>query len=273
LEATHVRPLGTHLGVRRMARLFSLSLRTLALLAGTWFGLHVGAAGAFQLLPMSMEFAPTGNNATQTFAITNEATEPVAVQIFIVQRSVALDGTETLTPADAEFLVFPPQAAVPAGKTQLVQVRWLGNRAPTTELAYRIVAEQLPVTLENRAAQGARLEILMRYEGSLYITPPGVTPDVVVESVARVQTAEGGKLAVVLHNKGTAHGLLDQTVLTLAGRGTNGQPATVELRAEALAGMASPNILAGNKRQFLLPGPATLAAEGLTGTLRANYVR
>ena len=256
-----------------MARVLSFGLRTFAVLAGTWFGLHVGAAGAFQLLPMSMELAPTGNKATQTFAITNEATEPVAVQVFIVLRNVALDGTETLTPADADFLVFPPQAAVPAGKTQLVQVRWLGSRAPTTELAYRIIAEQLPVALENRGAQGARLEILMRYEGAVYITPPGVAPDVVVDAVASVQTPEGQRLAVTLHNKGTAHGLLDQAVLTVAGRGANGQPASTELRGEALGPMASPNILAGGKRQFLLPWPANLAPEGLTGTLRTSYVR
>ncbi len=256
-----------------MARLLSKGIRTAAAVVVAWLGLHVGVAGAFQLLPMSMEFAPTGNNATQTFAVNNEATEPVAVQIFIVQRIVALDGTETLTPADAEFLVFPPQAAVPAGKTQLIQVRWLGTRTPATELAYRIIAEQLPVALEDRGVLGARLEILMRYEGAVYITPPGSAPNVVVDSVAQMQTPEGPKLAVVLNNSGTAHGLLDQVSLTVSGRGANGQPASVELKGEALAGMASPNILAGNKRQFLLPWPAALAADGMTATLRTNYLR
>jgi len=256
-----------------MARLLSKGIRIVAAAFAAGIALQAGTAGAFQLLPMSQEFAPTGNNATQTFAINNEATEPVAVQVYIVQRVVALDGTETLVPADADFLVFPPQAAVAAGKTQLVQVRWLGNRAPATELAYRIIAEQLPVTLEDRAALGARLEILMRYEGALYITPPGSAPNVVVDSVARVQTPEGPRLAVTLHNKGTAHGLLDQVALTVQGRGTNGQAVSMELKGEPLGPMASPNVLAGNKRQFLLDWPETLAADGLTATLRTNYVR
>ena len=47
----------------------------------------------------------------------------------------------------------------------------------------------------------------------------------------------------------------------------------MELKGEPLGPMASPNVLAGNKRQFLLDWPETLAADGLTATLRTNYVR
>ncbi len=256
-----------------MARLTSRPLAAAAALAAAWIALNAGAAGAFQLLPMSMQFAPAGNDAVQTFAVNNEAGGPVAVQLYVVQRVIAQDGTETLTPADADFLVFPPQAVVPGGRTQLIQVRWLGSRAPATELAYRIIAEQLPVTLEDRAVLGGRLEILMRYEGSLYVTPAGAAPNVVVDSVSRAQTADGPKLVVVLHNRGTAHGLLNQVALTVNSKAADGSTATVELRNEALGGMTSPNILAGNRREFQLPWPAALAADGLTATLRTNYVR
>lgn len=255
-----------------MARLHSPIWKAAAIVLSAGF-LAADPASAFQLLPMSMAFAPTGAEATQTFAVNNEANEPVAVQIYIVKREVAADGTETLTPADADFLVFPPQAAVPAGKSQLVQVRWLGSRTLATELAYRIIAEQLPVALADRGQTGGRLEILMRYEGAVYITPPGATPNVVVDSVARVDTTEGPKLKVALHNAGTAHGLLDQVALTVTGKAADGRAASVELRGEALGALASPNILAGGKRDFLLPWPANLAADGLTATLRTNYVR
>ncbi len=222
---------------------------------------------------MSQQFAPVGADATQTFALNNEANEAVAIQIFVVKREVAPDGTETLTPADADFLVFPPQVAIPAGKSQLIQVRWLGTRTPATELTYRVIAEQLPVALVDRGQTGGRLEILMRYEGAIYITPPNAAPNVAVASAARVDTPDGPRMAVSLRNSGTAHGLLDQAVLTVAGTGADGRPVTKELRGEDLGPMASPNILAGNKRDFLLAWPEGLNPQGVTATLRTSYVR
>ncbi len=82
-----------------MARLRT-QLRTAAavVLASTALMLGAEPSSAFQLLPMSQQFAPTGADATQTFALNNEANEPVAIQIFVVKREVAPDGTETLTP-------------------------------------------------------------------------------------------------------------------------------------------------------------------------------
>ncbi len=113
----------------------------------------------------------------------------------------------------------------------------------------------------------------MRYEGAIYITPPNAAPNVAVASVARVDTPDGPRMAVSLRNSGTAHGLLDQAVLTVAGTGTDGRPVTKELRGEALGPMASPNILAGNKRDFLLAWPEGLNPQGGTATLRTSYVR
>lgn len=226
------------------------------------------AASAFQLVPISMGFEPTGVNATQTFGIFNDGQESIAVQVSIVTRSVAVDGTETQAPADEDFTVYPPQAVVAPGKVQLVQVHWLGDPRPAKELAYRILAEQLKIELAPRNTLGGRITILMRYEGAIYVTPPAAQPSVSVESVSRVQTAEGPRLSVTVANKGTAHGALDGPVLSVRGAG-----ASVDLRDEALADLGGVNVLAGGRCQFLLPLPTALATGDLTATLKTGYVQ
>jgi fimbrial chaperone protein len=248
-------------------------LRTLLAAAFILTG-WTGLANAFELIPIVQDFSPVGADATQTFGIVNKDKEPVAVQIAIVKRDVAFDGTETLTPAEEEFLVYPPQAIVAPGKVQVVQVRWLGDRAPKQELAYRIIAEQLPVQLEQNApAGGGVVNILLRYEGAVYVVPPGVKPDVRLEGVARVETADGPKLAVTLANRGSSHGIVTNPVLSLRGRGTDGRSLSVDLNAEAVDLLTGANVQAGNRRQFLLEWPAGLAAADLTATLKAEYTR
>lgn len=180
-------------------------------------------AWAFQLLPLNMVFAPVGPEEIQTFAIYNDGPEAIAVQVTIAKREVALDGKETLTPAAEQFLVYPPNSVVRAGKVQMVEVRWLGPATPSGELSYRIIAEQLPVSLVEQPRDGGRLDILMRYEGSVYVVPQGAAPKVVVDAVSRVQTAEGPALAVTVRNAGNAgnaHGVLRDVALkpSVAGR-------------------------------------------------------
>lgn len=234
----------------------------------------IGSANAFELIPMVQDFAPTGAQATQTFGVYNRDAEAVAVQISIVKRDVAFDGTETLTPAEEDFLVYPPQAVIAAGKVQLVQVRWLGNRAPTQELAYRIIAEQLPVNVAPRTeGLGGRVNMLLRYEGALYILPNGAVPDIRLEEVNRVETASGPKLAITLSNKGKAHGIVDEAVLTLRGRSVDGRSASIDLKDEALGELLGANVQAGNRRQFLVDWPAALVADDIAGALRAQYTR
>lgn len=249
-------------------------LRTLiaaVLLATGWIRL----ADAFQLVPIAMDFAPAGAEATQTFGILNDDAQPVAVQISVVKREVALDGTETLTPAEEEFLVYPPQALVAPGKVQLVQVRWIGSRTQTKELPYRIIAEQLPVELDQKAVQGnvGRINILLRYEGAIYVAPPGVKSDIVLENVGRLETAEGPKLTVTLSNRGTSHGILTDAVLSVRGRGADGRSTSIDLKDEALGNLLGGNVLAGNQRQFLMDWPVALAAGEVTATLKAQYGR
>lgn len=216
-------------------------------------------AGAFKLTPIEMVFEPAGRGATRTFQITNAHDRPIAVEIRLAARDMTLSGEDVLSDAEDSFAVFPAQAIVLPGKSQTVRVQWLGDPAPERELAFRMLAEQLPIDLNRDASDGARLKLLVRYIASLYVSPKGVEADVVLESAGRKTAADGvARLVVVLRNRGTAHSLLRGLTLTATGQARGGGEVSVALTAEQLDGMIGQNLLAGHRREFILPWPAKL---------------
>lgn len=205
-------------------------------------------AQAFRLVPIEMEFAPSGRGATQIFRVENDRSEPAAIEVRVMAREMSADGEDRLTPADESFVVHPAQIVLMPGQGQSVRVQWAGEAAPAKELAFRLIAEQLPVDLGQAPPQGGQVRLLVRYVASVYVVPPGAKPDV---QVVRAGPAQGGMLEVVVANRGTAHRILREPELTLEAGGRR-----VALKGEALKGLSGENLLAGVERRFLVPWPA-----------------
>lgn len=240
------------MGIRRKRN--SRLSRFTALLAVLFVLLSPPAAHAFRLVPIKAELAPSGRGATKAFRVENESDEPIAVQISMLAREMEIDGTEMNRSADDDFLVYPAQILLQPGQVQTVRVKWVGDAEPEKELAYRILAEQLPVNLKKEQPTGAQINLVIRYLGSIYIVPKGAKPDVVFDS-AETETTEDGErhLAITLHNRGGAHVVLRNLNLTLR---TGGK--TVQLGPDELPGMVGQNLLAEHKRTFLIPRPDDL---------------
>lgn len=229
-------------------------------------GFGISPAFAFQLLPISREFAPVGAAATQSYQIINDKNELLAVEISLVERHVDIRGTEHYEDADDDFLVFPSQILLNPGETQTVRVAWLGDPQPTSELAYRLIAEQVPVNLETSGGANAtpvgNVRVLLRYLGSVFIHPANSQADVVFAGATPQAGANGeDELAITLLNQGNARATLRDLYLNLTSQGT-----TVSLQPEQLAGMTEQVILAGNRRRFVLPYPAGLPTGEITAT-------
>ncbi len=217
-------------------------------------------AQAFRFVPFTAELDPSGPGANQTFKVENNSSERIAVEISVFRRGMNLDGSDELSEADDDFVVFPSQIVLEPEQSQNVRVQWIGDPKPETELAYRIVAEQLPIDLEPAEGSGGSVKILVRYKGAIYVRPAGARADVVVQGAAAESEAGERQLSVTLHNRGRAHTILRNLTLQLAGHGANGNgsEAALELGPQDLAGMNGENILAAAQRRFLLPWPADL---------------
>jgi len=214
-------------------------------------GLIPGHALALRFGPFIEYFAPYGSESKKIYQAENETDAPMAVQISLKRREMALDGSETLSDAEEDFVVFPPQFVLGPGQVRSIRVQWLGDPQPEVELAYRIIAEQLPVDF--RPQDGSNIQFLVRYVGSLYIVPPGAQSDVALVEAEAVRDGAGlRRLALTLDNRGNTHVRLRNPELSVASKrdSTRG-----ELTGEALKELRGENLLAKSRRRFLLPWP------------------
>ncbi len=227
-------------------------------------------AYGFNFSPIVADFEPSGPGARQTFRLTNPNADSIPVEITVFERRMTVDGQDVLEPSD-DFVVFPTQAILAAESSRVVRVQYVGPADINTEKAYRIIAEQLPVDLEALEEGTARLNLLFRYVGSMYVVPTNAASDVVIESVERVDVEGILSLAIVLHNHGNAHAILEDLVVELSTRPFASTDGVVRLDGDELEGMRNQNVLAGHTRRFVLPLPTELALTSGRLNARMSY--
>ncbi|MBB6481042.1 fimbria/pilus periplasmic chaperone [Spirochaeta isovalerica] len=204
---------------------------------------------SFQLTPISTDMSTTGSGSVKNFTVINSNEDIIAVQMSIYSRSTTLEGDEINEPADDLFIIYPSQIILKPGENQIVKVQWKGMADITSELPFRIIAEQLPVNFSTEDNESGGLKIMFRYIGSVYVKSKSMKPDVIVESLTAV---DDGKLRLVLSNKGQAHGILSNLSLQIT---DNMGSDPLILSGPDLEGIEGENILAGEKRQFFISRP------------------
>ncbi|MBE9111160.1 molecular chaperone [Nodosilinea sp. LEGE 07298] len=225
------------------------------------------ADATYQLLPSTLTLEPSGSRSTGSFQVRSTGDEPVAVEIRVTERQMDLQGTETRPDAEDDFVVYPPQILLQPGQVQTVRVTWLGEPNPEHELPYRLIAEQLPIAIDEPEAvvttAVVRINALYNFVASLYISPRGSSPNIVIESASH-QTINGqDALVLQFNNQGTAHKVMTGLHLTLTAAG--GQ--TITLSPEQLQGVSGENMLAQHQRQFTLPWPDGLPVGPVSATI------
>jgi fimbrial chaperone protein len=215
------------------------------LASATLLAFWAAAAAAFSFEPIVQDFAPSGEGSVRTFRVTNTGAERIAVRIQIAGRVPDIDGKESMPAVPGLFAVYPERMLLEPGAAQAVRVQWKGPPTPAVEQCFRIIAEQMPVDFgtDQKKETGA-IKVLYRYVGAIYVVPSGARPRVVLESVRSAVDASGkAGLELVFANRGTAHTMLDNLELTVAGRAFG--PAE-------LPGISGENVLPGFQRRFFL---------------------
>ncbi len=215
------------------------------------------SAQAFRFEPISQEFSPSGAGSNHLFRVTNTTNQRIAVRIAVRPRVIERDGSEVLGEEAPEFTVFPRNVLLDPGNARSIRVQWNGPARVETEQAFRIIAEQVPIALGgDLPTQGGGIRLTYRYEGTVYVTPPGARADIQVESVGR-ETRDGGRfLRVTLSNTGTRHTILRGAELALTYDPSIAP--RIELGPGDLRGLVGENMLAGLTREFLIPAPEDL---------------
>ena len=228
---------------------------------------------AFQFTPISKDFDSNGAGARQTFRVINDSDKTIGVQISALTRDMDLYGNETLEDASKYFSIYPKQVVVRQGSYQTVRVQWKGPAAVDDELSYRIEAEQLPLNF-NQSTEGANLNILLVYRGTMYVVPEEVSYDLRMLSIKSHIDSDGNKfIAIEMQNDGNTHQIMYRPEFTITSHFGNIATTEVILIQDELVGFAGENILAGQRRIFLVPWPADLQEGQLSATYQMENIR
>lgn len=210
------------------------------LLAAVAAAVFAGPVAAFDVVPTVSVLELPEAAAGRTLVVRNPRTVDLPVAFEVFERTVAEDGSETYTPADNSFLVFPPQAVVKAGGTQAVRVRWIGETPPRSR-SFTLYAAEIPVDLSG--AETTTVQTVMRMGASVHVTPKAARPRPVLAASAPAPDEEGVRVTVT--NEGDRFYYIDQLTLEFPDRTIAGR----ELADVAQRTLVPP----GGRRTFVVP--------------------
>lgn len=200
---------------------------------------------AFKFSPMSTSINIDEKQNSTLFYLENDSDKAIAVETSLLKREMNQDGVESNTKIEGEMTLYPTQLIIPPNEKRSVKVTWLGKEKLAKELAYRLVAEQLPIDMEKEKKKKGSIKVLLRYVAALYITDDSFEPNIEVEKIIVTKKDVG----FLIKNNGKKHQLLSNLNLKISGE----KKKELKLLAEDLKGMSGENILANTNRLFRFP--------------------
>lgn len=238
--------------------------KALTLIAVISFFFMATLGFSFTFMPMSVSIAPSGAQSIASFRLTNDSSQQVAIVIKAMTRQIDELGNETNQPADKDFAIFPSRVVVQPNSFQNIKVQYKGTPKLSSEAAYRIIAEQVPIDFS--AQQSSGVKVLFRYIAALYVTPSKVDHKLEVVSVEYGEKDGTPGFVVVLKNSGTRHALINDPVLKISGTST----LVLTIKGDDAAPLQGQNLLPGNVRRFFIPSNEAKPGISYTASLSAT---
>ena len=250
-----------------------------ALIGGLAAGLLVmSAAWAMRVSPMVSELTTSGAGSAARIEVGNIGSAALPFETLITRMEIDADGNIVETPADEDFLVFPPQGLVPVGGRQVVRVQWIGEPTIESSHAYYLWVKQLPVATDPTVPESGgalSVQVLYTMKALIVVAPPGAQPKIEVVSVTPAMVtpptpdvdpslsegeappapqAEPG-IEIVVTNTGKRYALMSGATWIVEGTDKTGQAFRREYDSNAISQTVGVGYLAplGGKRTFKLP--------------------
>ncbi len=207
----------------------------------------VASAKAMSVTPIVIDMSTAGNTRTAQISVVNDGAKPLPVEIVVSQIELDEKGEMTSKAAGDEFLIFPPQAMVPAGATQNFRIQWVGDPAIKTSQSYIFSVNQVPVKMPEGKSG---VQVVFNFATIVNISPPGGS-----SSISLVSTGVGkddkGKTRpeVTVKNPGNVHAKLTEATIKLSAGSWSETLTPEKLRQSMGVGLVQP----GKTRKFMLP--------------------
>ena len=207
-------------------------------------------ASAYQVSPMIYDLTPSGRGATAVLRVQNDSPRPITIEMTVEKRNFDEQGNESRTPAEDDFIIFPPQAVIAANTTQAIRVQYAGPQNLERSVMYVVTVKQIPVTLPANGPSG--VQFVFNFGTVANVVPPGARAN--VEVVSLTPTATGYALRV--RNIGNKYANLSLSRVTL----TSGAQSVVLEGEGWRRALGTSWLLPGNERIINLPAQATLTS-------------
>jgi fimbrial chaperone protein len=217
--------------------------------------LPLSAASAMSVEPLLLDIASAGKGVQQSFKVDNNSTAPLPVEIAVSRIEFGPNGEQTSQRAGQEFLIYPPQAIIAAGASQVFRVQWIGEPDLANSRSYRFDVSQVPVKLPKETSG---IQIVLNFGVTVNVAPAGGKSDIQVLSAAPVVKDGKRFAALTVKNPGSKHAYLRQSVIDLSGGGWSAQMTSAAVGQQVGLGIVQP----GKERRFILPVevPANVSA-------------
>ena len=196
---------------------------------------------------MHIEMMSLGKTGRSQFTLNNTSSEAVPVETIINRIELDENGKSHETLANEDFLVFPPQALIKPGTSQVFRVQWVGEPNLSQSQSYMISVAQIPVKMGK--AKSA-VQVVMSFGVVVDVAPPQGHSDLKLIATGIASDKKGRRHATItVANPSNVHALLETTTVHVSAGTWTKTYSPSEITQSIGIGLVQP----GKRRKFMLP--------------------
>jgi fimbrial chaperone protein len=219
---------------------------------------------AMSVSPNVIDMTTIGGGRTGNITVVNDSAKQIPIEIVISRLELDEKGEMTLTPSGDEFLVFPAQALMAPGATQIFRIQWVGDAALQKSQSYTFSVNQVPVKLPE-GKNG--VQIVFNFRTVVNVAPPDGRATVAVLNSSVVKDEKGKTFAEVnVSNSGNSYAKLSDSTIKLAAGSWSETVDSLKLRQSIGVGLVQP----GKNRKFKLPVELPAGVSSVTAQIYYN---
>jgi fimbrial chaperone protein len=204
-------------------------------------------ASAMSVSPVHVEMTGTGNQSRSQVTVHNNGNQPMPVETSLQRLQLDENGERKLSKAGEDFLVFPPQALIPPGGTQVFRLQWVGNPALAESESYMFQVSQVPVQFPKGQS---KVQVVMNFGVVINVAGNTGSPILKVTNTGMTSDKQGKKrVFITVENPTKTHALLPEGKISLVGAGWSHTMTAAEINEKVGIGLVQP----GKRRKFVLP--------------------
>ena len=227
------------------------------------------AAFSMSVSPILVDLKPAGSQGSSQIKVVNTLANDLPVELTPLVATVDEKGEVKTAPAGDELLIFPPQAIIKPGATQVFRVQWVGEPDIKQSKTYRVSMAHQPVQLPQGSSG---IQLLYDFQVVVNVGPLTGKPNLKLVKTELVKDDKGARrAAITLTDDSDVHAYLSATKLRLELSDDAGKTvwskswAPEEIAGTVGIGLVQPHAT----RRFVLP--YDLPAEGAKLNAEVRY--